>query len=218
VNALPLIIYGAVVLALLFAEFREDRRAQYLFKPLAALGFILLAIYFGALETKYGQIILAGLVACALGDVFLLSRKSESFFKAGIAAFAVGHLIYTWAFIHKTGDEMSAAMIVASFMILGIATFFFIWLKPKLPRGLKAPVLLYVMIIVWMVHGSLRMDMGQLLILAPIAAIMFAASDMFVARDRFVKPDPKNALAITPLYFGAQALYALSTQISGVQV
>ena len=64
-----------------------------------------------------------------------------------------------------------------------------------------------------MVLTSITINKQDAFILAPIGAIMFAISDMFVARDRFVKPDAKNAFAITPLYFGAQAIFALSTQI-----
>jgi hypothetical protein len=39
---------------------------------------------------------------------------------------------------------------------------------------------------------------------------MFAISDMAVARDRFVTQTPANAFVITPLYFGAQLLFAVS--------
>jgi len=62
-----------------------------------------------------------------------------------------------------------------------------------------------------MVITALGLPMRGPLSLAMIGALMFAVSDIFVARDRFVSPDPKNALAITPLYFAAQALIALST-------
>jgi len=54
---------------------------------------VILALQFGALESTYGQFILAGLVACAVGDVFLLARKSQKLFIAGMAAFAIGHII-----------------------------------------------------------------------------------------------------------------------------
>ena len=62
-----------------------------------------------------------------------------------------------------------------------------------------------------MVINALGLPMRGPLRLAMIGAVMFAMSDVFVARDRFVTPTPLNALAITPLYFGAQALIALST-------
>jgi len=59
---------------------------------------------------------------------------------------------------------------------------------------------------------ALRLPTQGPLLLAMIGAVMFAVSDVFVGRDRFVSTNPKNALAITPLYFGAQALIALSMQ------
>lgn len=208
-----LFLYGCVVLALLMAEVKENRRAQAILKPLAALGFILIAIYFGALETKYGKIILTGLVACAAGDVFLLSRKSENLFKGGMAAFAIGHLAYVWAFIQNTSGDYSIAVIASCIFTLFSTAIFFAWLKPKLSRDMRLPVFFYTLIIVSMVLASLTLNMRGVFIFAPIGAIMFAISDMFVAKDRFDKPDPKNALAITPLYFGAQALFALSAQI-----
>jgi uncharacterized membrane protein YhhN len=215
VNALPLIIYGAVVLALLFAELREDRRAQYLFKPLAALGFVLLALYFGALETRYGQIVLAGLVACAVGDVFLLARKSENLFMAGMAAFALGHLAYFGAFIPFEGSDFGMMNFVIDGGIILGGLSFLRWLKPKLPKNMIWPVGIYTMIILLMVLNAIDLPLSRPLVFAMMGAVMFAVSDMFVARDRFAKPNPKNALAITPLYFGAQALFALSTVSGG---
>ncbi len=212
---LPLIIYALVVLALLIAELREDSRAQRFFKPLAALGFILLAIYFGALESGYGQIILAGLIACAFGDVFLLSRKSEKLFMAGMAAFALGHFAYLGAFISYEGPKPSAVdWVIDGGIILGGLSFLR-WLMPKLPKNMIWSVGVYTMIILLMVLNAIDLPLTRPLIFAMMGAVMFAASDMFVARDRFVKPDPKNALAITPLYFGAQALFALSTVSGG---
>ena len=74
---------------------------------------------------------------------------------------------------------------------------------------MKFLVGIYSVIIITMVVFALASQVT----LAIIAAIMFAVSDMFVARDRFVKPRPKNAFTITPLYFGAQVLFALSVSI-----
>ena len=46
-----------------------------------------------------------------------------------------------------------------------------------------------------------------------IAAVMFAVSDIFVARDRFVSPSVVNRLWGLPLYYAAQLIFALSTQV-----
>lgn len=206
----PLIIYSFIILALLIAELREDRRAQFFFKPLAALGFIVLALQFGALESTYGKTILAGLIACAFGDLLLLSRKSESLFKAGMVAFALGHVIYAIAF----GWQFDG-LEIDGYIVIGITVFsalaFFLWLRPHLETGMVALTCIYIILITLMIAASVARFNYFLKYAAPLGAILFAISDMFVAKDRFVKPNPKNALAITPLYFGAQALFAFST-------
>ena len=206
----PLIIYSFIILALLIAELREERRAQFFFKPLAAFGFVILALQFGALESTYGLIILAGLIACAVGDIFLLSRKSENLFKAGMAAFALGHVFYVIA-ISKIRIDFTTD--ITNWAVIFIAGLFALHTVRKTPKRMQRPVLYYSLIIFLMVLFSLFAPRSAPFIFIPFAAIMFAVSDMFVARDRFIKPNPKNALAITPLYFGAQALFAFSTAI-----
>lgn len=211
---LALGLYGCVVTALLVAELRSDERAQYFFKPLAALGFILLALMRDALDSVYGQVMLVGLIACALGDVLLLARESKPLFTFGIATFALGHIFYGVAFSldHYPLINFGSREFVGFTMCLGIAAFF-LWLRPHLETTMLIPVILYCLIIGFMVVMSSRMMTQAGYNLVPLAAIMFAVSDMFVARDRFVKRDPLNALAITPLYFAAQALFALSVQM-----
>jgi uncharacterized membrane protein YhhN len=205
-----LFLYALVVLALLIAELREDRRAQFFFKPLAAFGFVLLALYFGALESNYGIIILLGLLACAMGDVLLLSRKSEKLFKAGMAAFALGHIFYVAAIsIIKTPFSTD----IANWVFLFIVIIFASQIIKKIPKNMLRPVLYYSLIIFLMVLSSLFVPRNMPFILVPVAAIMFAISDMFVARDRFIEPNRYWALAITPLYFGAQALFAFSAAV-----
>lgn len=206
-----LFLYAGVVLALLTAEYREDAKAQRFFKPLAALGFILLALSSGALETLYGQLILAGLVICAFGDVFLLARKSQILFIAGMAAFALGHILYCFA-LRLSPDLFPSLWSLSHWIIWPIiisVCAFFLYIQPKLDLTMQIMVGLYSLIIGMMVVYAV----GSGRFITALAGIIFAASDMFVARDRFVKPSPKNALVITPLYFGAQALFALSTQI-----
>lgn len=206
-------LYVCLVAALLASELCENSGLQRIFKPLAALGFIGLALYVGALNSLYGQIIFVGLLACALGDVFLLSRKSQGLFLAGMGAFALGHFAYLTAFVTRQTDVILTGHIVISMIAIGGGVGFYSWLKPKLPKGMAIPVGIYTGIIILMVIRSFGLPMSGALMLAPIGAVLFAVSDMFVARDRFVAPTPKNALAITPLYFGAQALFALSTQV-----
>ncbi len=208
--AVSLFLYALVVLGLLIAELREDRRAQFFFKPLAAFGFVVLALQFGALATSYGQIILVALVMCALGDILLFPRTSKPLFLFGMIAFAFGHIFLIMSFL-VTHDLSWKGLAIGSPLILCLGIFCLHHLRPKIPDEFQTSVDGYSFVVVMMVAVSFAyMSHIPMVVLG---ALMFATSDMFVARDRFVKPSPKNALAITPLYFGAQALFALSTSI-----
>ena len=211
---LGLVLYGLVVLALLMAELREDRRAQFFFKPLAAFGFVILALQFGALESIYGQYILAGLIACAVGDVLLLSRKSQKLFIGGMATFALGHIIYSFGFM-AYGLEPNVVQYngrtPAGTAILGITLCLFgaVYIIPKTVSDMKLPVCIYTVIItVMLVLAVLTANR-----FIAFGAFLFATSDFFVGMDRFVVPKKIWALLITPLYFGAQALFAISVSI-----
>ncbi len=210
--ALCLIVYACLVLGLVAAEFKGSQTAQSLLKPAAALGFLVIACLSGALDHHYGRIIFFGLIACAVGDIFLLSRKSQKLFLAGMVAFAIGHFAYLTAFVPFEAEGFSAGTFIrnllAIFAVVGVG----IWIHPHVPRALRLAVKAYALIILIMVINALDLPQTPPLVLAMIGAVMFAVSDIFVARDRFVSRSPYNALAITPLYFGAQALIALSTQ------
>ena len=229
-----LIIYAAVVAALVIAELRENRKLQRIFKPLAAFGFCFIAIWVGyfnqTFDTFFWKAILAALIACGIGDVCLLSRDNPTLFKGGMAAFALGHIIYIFAI-----SQLRLATDLITFVVLTIIGVLVLrWLKPNLPSDMRIPVFAYITIIILMVwlavssaswtlmevfdvmalSGSANAKQMSHYLIAPtvlaLAAILFAVSDMFVARDRFVSPSPKNALIITPIYFGAQALFAIS--------
>lgn len=209
-----LIPYAFIVAILTAAEMKEKQRWQRILKPLAALGFLVIAFFSTALFTTYGQIIFAGLLACAVGDVLLLSRKSSKLFLFGMAAFAVGHFAYLTGFILLPREPITTAYILKSGVVIFAAGGVFAWLKPHLPKDMRIAVTVYFIIILIMVLNALRRPASGVLLYATIGAAMFAISDVFVGRDRFVTRDPKNALAITPLYFGAQAFIAMSTKFA----
>lgn len=200
---LPLLIYAGLVSALVWAEYSRTFGAQVWLKTLCALGFCLIAILSGAFYSTYGQIILLGLLSCALGDVLLLPRNKPFMFKLGMGAFALGHVFYALAFFTQTKHVLT---LVISFGLMGLVGWrFWAYVKSYLPADMKIPILTYIGIITVMVVLACATHRPILI----VPAIMFAVSDMFVARDRFVISEPRNALAITPLYFGAQALFAL---------
>ena len=201
-----LALYAAFVAALTVAEYRGDKRAQYLLKPACALGFILIALMSGALESLYGQIILAGLCFCAVGDVALLSRTSMKLFLFGMIAFALGHIAYIFAFTHHGFNFTGKFDVKYSFFAAAFSLLASIPIISLINGPMKGPACIYAGIIALVILFAI--STGHLMII--IAAFLFAISDYFVGRDRFIIQKPWHAFAITPLYFGAQALFALS--------
>lgn len=209
--ALPPVILSAVaVLGLVICDLRQYRPGRYLFKPLAALAFIWLALILGATASVYGSWLLAGLACCLAGDL-LLMPDNERCFLAGLVAFLCGHLLYAMAFLQLPANLGGlAAMVVPALALLILVTR---WLLPSVNREMKLPVALYTLVITGMLLCS-GLSLGQ-----PAAGLIiggawgFAISDLAVARRQFVQPGPVNGLWGTPLYFLSQMLLASSVAL-----
>ena len=99
---------------LLAAEARESATLRWVFKPAASACFIALAISAGAMDSRFGNAILLGLVFCAAGDVLLIPAQRAAFL-AGMAAFALGHIAYAGAFVAGGVKIGLAAMAALAF-------------------------------------------------------------------------------------------------------
>lgn len=200
-----------IVAALTVAEIREDTRAQYIFKPLAALGFLGIAVVAGAFESRYGLSIFAALLACAVGDLCLLSRKSERLLLLGIVAFAVGHALYIAAFLPLApglGEPIAGGSSLYPLAILAAILAFTVslTLTRSVAGTLRVPAMMYAAIISLMLGAAILTRHPTII----IGALLFASSDYIVGRDRFITQAQWHPVIITPFYFGAQALFALS--------
>lgn len=196
---------GLGVGALLAAEAKGAGRVRAVAKTLASLSFIAAALAAGALDTLAGRWILAGLALCAIGDVLLL-WKSARHFLAGMAAFAAGHAAYVGGFIaagaqYKPG--VAAAALVTAWFVYALLR----WLWPKLGE-FRAPVAAYAGIIALMVVAGAAASLSTGDWRYALGAAMFALSDVFVARDRFVADALRNKAIGLPLYYGAQLILA----------
>ncbi len=197
------------VAALLWAEWKSSQPGIWFTKPVASTLFIVAALLAGALDSSYGRLILLGLVFSWLGDVFLIP-KAQRFFVAGLGSFLLAHLAYCGAFLLQPLAVLPLAL--ASIAMLLVGSFILRWLWPHLPHKLRPAVVSYLLAISLMVvlaGGTVTAIGPQLL----IGAVMFAASDIFVARERFVAASVANRFCGLPLYYGAQLIFALSTSI-----
>jgi len=193
---------------LVLAERAGNQRGVWIAKPLASLGFIATAWAAGASESIYGNNLLIGLYGCAVGDLLLIPRGAKGWFLAGMFSFAVGHGAYAISFA-RYGISDSAFLYALAPMVL-VAILTLRWLGPHLPVMMHSPVRMYIAVISVMTALAVGASVGSGQWLMAGGAILFALSDLFVARERFTKPDFINQLIGLPLYYIAQLLLAWS--------
>ncbi len=207
-----IIIFGIIFLCgLLFYEKRKTRAPLLITKSILSLLFVMTALLQPhSLPASY-HYLLVGLVFCLIGDV-CLALPRESAFKVGLVAFLIGHIFYIFSFSSLT--QISHWISIGLFIFLGVSALIFFWLRPHL-KSMLIPVLLYIVIITVMVIGAwavfwkspFRIS-GRALILG--GALCFYFSDVFVARDKFIKEKYLNRLFGLPLYYAGQFMLAFS--------
>lgn len=201
-------VTALAAVALVAAELADVRWAYRACKLLASTGFVALAVAAGALDHAYGVTVLAGLVLAWIGDACLLARGTSRAFAAGLGAFALAHVLYAAGFA-QLEPRWPVAGLAAIALALPAARVLR-WLAPHVPARLRAPVRAYVAVI----SAMLAMAAGAGAsghVLAAAGALGFYLSDLFVARQRFLRPSALNRLCGLPLYYGAQICLAWST-------
>ncbi len=147
---------------------------------------------------------LAGLWACVLGD-YLLSRPSEPMLKGGIAAFALGHVLYVAAFltVFPVGAPDGVFWLVAVVLAgLGLSTER--WLAPH-TGALRWVVRGYVVLILSMGVSAALPGVPREWVLA--GALCFIASDLILSTLIFLGHAGRGrAYAVWALYYVAQGL------------
>ncbi|MGI9203528.1 MAG: lysoplasmalogenase family protein [Woeseiaceae bacterium] len=200
------LLLGLAVAALLWAEIKNSRAGVWMMKPVASTLFVVTALMAGALDWAYGQLILLGLLLSWLGDVLLIPDR-QFFFIAGLVSFLLAHVAFSGAFYLHSLDAMYLS--IASLIMLIVAVIVIRWLWPHLPQSLRAAVIAYmgaISLMVILAAGAAN-EFGTNIL---IGAALFAVSDLFVARERFVVSSIVNKLWGLPLYYAAQFIFALS--------
>ena len=207
--ALPAAVTLVGLSALLAAKWFDFRPGIWVAKPLAALGFVALALSVGALETPYGVMIFVGLLLSLGGDVLLIPDKQPAAFKAGLASFLLGHVAYTLAFVTQELDLQ--ALGVATVAAAGTAWAVLRWLTPHVKADMLIPVRAYIAVISCMLVSAAgcasALDRPDIF----VGALLFYLSDFAVARDRFVSPGFWNGAWGLPFYFLAQLILAFGS-------
>ncbi|HUP18242.1 MAG TPA: lysoplasmalogenase [Acidimicrobiia bacterium] len=189
---------------LLVLNWKQSTRAPAA-KALASVGFVALALTRDATAGGYGRLILVGLIAGLVGDLFLELRAAASFL-LGLGAFLLGHLAYMGAFALDQPDWVLTASAAGALAVFGLGVAR--WLKPHLTPHLRIPVLIYIVVILAMTATGIGLADHRLL--ASMGAVAFLASDLAVARERFIQPGFVNSAWGLPLYYLGQVLLAWS--------
>jgi len=195
------------VSGLVFAENRNLGTARELSKVAASTAFVLLALSLHAAASIYGQLVLLALVLSWIGDVFLLSQRSVPFL-AGLGSFLLAHVAYSLAF--ATGALSTSAFLVGLLFASSVGLTTLRWLWGRLDAPYKLAVTAYVVAIVAMCTMAIAHGAASNSWLAAVGAVAFAASDISVARDRFVVSAFLNKAWGLPVYYCAQLLLAWS--------
>jgi uncharacterized membrane protein YhhN len=201
-------LLAIAVAALLWAELKSSRRGIWLTKPIASTLFVVTALIAGALDSSFGQLILLGLLLSWLGDVFLIP-KGRLFFIAGLVSFLFAHLAFSGAFLLQPLERVPLMLAAAVMVVFAIVVLRWLW--PHLPSGMRPAVACYlaaISVMVVLAVGAIN-SVGTLL---AFGAVIFAISDIFVARNQFVTSSVANRLWGLPLYYAAQLIFALSVQ------
>lgn len=193
------------VVVLIVADKRGARSVAAAAKVVASLSFLALALFRDLLANTSGTILFVGLVLSVVGDVALLSKEKRPFL-IGLGAFLLAHVAYSVAFVSRGVD---GRMVPYALGVLALfAAFILRWLWPHVKTSMRVPVVAYVLAISCMVAlaGAL---VGAHTATLVNGAILFMISDVFVARERFVKPGGINRPIGLPLYYAGQILLIL---------
>jgi uncharacterized membrane protein YhhN len=211
-NGVMVIIGSAFLLILLlYFEKKGDQKSLLITKSLLSLLFVLTAFLQPNRVPPYYLYLLVGLIFCLAGDV-CLALPPEKMFRMGLVAFFVGHLFYILSFSSLT--PFFQWISPAAFLVVLASAVIFFWLRPHL-KSMLVPVLLYILVITMMLCGAWAVfgkssfpPAGRTLIFA--GALCFYFSDLWVARDKFIKDEFQNRLIGLPFYYLGQFSLAFS--------
>jgi uncharacterized membrane protein YhhN len=210
---IPIPFLLVAVVLLVRAEFEGKQKQIYTWKPLSTLLVIVVAVLSfltPGVQTWYTSLVLLGLCLSLGGDVALMFQSDKAF-RIGLLLFLLAHIVYAIAFTVPNGFQRQD--LITGAVLLALAVVIYLYLQPGLGK-MKAPVLLYIVVICVMVNRAISTFFGEAFSttqawLISLGAILFMASDLVLAINRFRHPFKANRLSLF-LYYGGQLLIALS--------
>ncbi len=202
---LPIAIFTEATLVglTLWATLKNNHRLEWFAKPAASLVFLCVGIMRWEQGSTFDSLMILGLGLGLAGDLLLIENRT---FRLGLLFFLAGHVATIAAFSCALPWTSWPRWLVAPLGLAGLAVGRWLW--PHTGR-MKGPVTTYVAVITVLMWGGIAVSAAHTLpITAAMGAILFALSDLAVARNRFVVESFLNRAIGLPLYYTGQLLLA----------
>jgi uncharacterized membrane protein YhhN len=210
ISGILLILFIIFSLAHLASEAVWSQPGRYITKPLLMPA---LALYYVASVAQPNPILIVAIVCGWFGDIFLMipdPKKTRRYFKPGLAAFLLGHILYIAVFAAYLARAESVPAwgwgLLALYIAVGIVGYHLI--APHAGKMLPA-IMVYIIIIVLM-GASTVLPLGSVhtagAVTAMAGAFVFMVSDTINAYNRFVREIPFERLFTMGTYLGGQFL------------
>ena len=206
-----MLIFGLSAAALLSGalcirgKYSGSRILIYVFKPLATVLILGVAVAAGAFATTYGRLVALAIVFSLAGDIFLMLPQDR--FIHGLLSFLAAHVVLIVAFaLQATGLSWWVLLPVAA------GTGMYAALAPHLGR-MKIPVITYIIVIgamTWLALERWHLQGTTSAALAALGSVLFLVSDSVLALDRFRAKFRSADLLALSTYYASIWLFALS--------
>ncbi len=156
----------------------------------------------------FARICLTGALLGSLCGDILLDLPYANLFIFGLVAFLVAHLFYTVLFFRyaKSPDGFDKVMMSGLVLLAGVM----IWTFRGIPPALFGPVVLYIVVIITMSIGALLVPAENRLLFW--GALLFIASDLVLALNKFLVAIPYGRVINISLYFIAQFIIIMAAR------
>jgi uncharacterized membrane protein YhhN len=206
------LVMSVLVLAMLLVEAQHRPRVVYgTLKIVASLWFFVVGLL--VVDDVPGNpaarpLLFIALGFSVLGDVLLVPKGSKRVFQLGLVSFLLAHVMFVPAFIVRGVDWSVVAVVLA--VLLAPLVLVLRWLRAHVRGRLWPAVVAYVVVVTSMLavatgaaaHGQTAAHGVSMTLF--FGALCFWASDLTVARERFVAHSFVNRLFGIPLYFLGQ--------------
>jgi alkylglycerol monooxygenase len=179
-------------------------RVLGLAKP-TAMALLIAAVIAREGQGEVKRLAIGALAASLVGDTLLLS---PTLFLPGLVAFLIAHSFYIAAFARGVGFLPSRSALAA---IAGLAGSILLFVWPGLGPGLKAPVVVYVIVIALMAaqaSGRASVLKERAAVAVAAGALIFMLSDATIALSKFSRVNWPLDQWTLPTYYLAQGLIA----------